>query len=207
MYLRANLNSRHCACRFGVCKGISVNNPVAMIYDARWIFIDKWSCAFCAGSIWYFVVTRRPDRGMTAGAFLGRNAVHGEIVVISGYVARWSPYRGRNYVNYECCLTACQLHPITDNCHDPRLCRSGIRIQRVMHIERKLWERTCAELQTGRINSRSVIHAATNMTGSGTTRFLQGGHICMNLNFYGKNNRNLILTYVTTSVFHIELDY
>jgi len=72
VYLRAGLsafNSRHCACRFGVCKGISVNNPAAMIYDARWIFIDKWSRAFCAGSIWYFVVTRRPDRGMTAEAF------------------------------------------------------------------------------------------------------------------------------------------
>lgn len=27
--------SRHCACRFGVRNGISVNNPVAMIYDMR----------------------------------------------------------------------------------------------------------------------------------------------------------------------------
>lgn len=124
------------------------------------------------------------------------------------YPATWrgDPRRGRNYVNYECCLTACQLHPITGNCHDPMALPVWyIRVQRAIHIERRLWKRTCAELQTGGINSRSVIHAATNMTGSGTTRFLQGGHICMNLNFYGNDNReqfNLDLCY--HAVFYID---
>lgn len=93
---------------------------------------------------------------------LGRNAVHSEIVVISGYVARWSPSRTKLrklWMLFDCM-------PATP--HNRQLPRpwalhvSDIRVK-PMHIERKLWKCTCAELQTGRINSRSVIHAVTNM--------------------------------------------